>query len=243
MYTSSNYYIFHKRRFLAEFDLIAGSARLALDKYFAGENANALVTDARREFESLIPQLPYIGGKQPFTEFVVFTGMMLAMYRVAIAHGKTAEQTGELVYEIGRAFLKPPVVFLLRLVKMVDFSPRTWERMRERALESHQRKYPDGYVYNFVEGDGETFDYGVDYLECASCKFLAKHGAPELAPYLCPVDILYSEALGWGLTRTQTLAEGAAKCDFRFKKGGQTNVAVPSAMQQVIKRSGEILPC
>ncbi|MCJ7583343.1 MAG: L-2-amino-thiazoline-4-carboxylic acid hydrolase, partial [Anaerolineales bacterium] len=71
-------------------------------------------------------------------------------------------------------------------------------------------------------------------LECASCKFLAKQGAPELSPYLCPVDILYSDALGWGLMRTQTLAEGAPKCDFRFKKGGKTKVAMPASLQNVI---------
>ena len=95
------------------------------------------------------------------------------------------------------------------------------------------------YVYDFIPGDGKTFDYGVDYLECASCKFLAKHGATELAAYLCPVDILYREALGWGLTRTLTLAEGANKCYFRFKKGGPTNVAVPVAMRSVVARSDQ----
>jgi hypothetical protein len=118
----------------------------------------------------------------------------------------------------------------------MNFSRLYLRRLRKRALESHQRKYPDDYVYDFVEGDGKSFDYGVDYLECASCKFLAKQGAPELAPYLCPADILYSEALGWGLLRTMTLAEGAEKCDFRFKKGGPTKVAVPVAMKHVIVR-------
>jgi hypothetical protein len=116
----------------------------------------------------------------------------------------------------------------------MNFSRFYLSRLRKRAIESHQRKYPGGYVFNFVEGDGQTFDYSVDYLECASCKFLAKQGAPELTPYLCPVDILYSKALGWGLMRTMTLAEGAERCDFRFKKGGRTLVAVPASMQNVI---------
>ena len=30
------------------------------------------------------------------------------------------------------------------------------------------------------------------------------------------------QALGIGLTRTQTIGNGAQKCDFRFKKGGKT---------------------
>jgi len=234
MSNPSNYYISHKTRFLKEFDLIAKSARSVLDAYFVGEDVNGLLAETRREFEALIPQLPYIGGKQPFTEFIVFTGMLLAIYRINKARGKTAEQTGEWVFEIGRVFLRTSPFFLTRLFGSMNFSHYYLSRLRKRAIESHQRKYPDGYVFDFIEGDGKAFDYGVDYLECASCKFLAKQGAPELAPYLCPVDILYSDALGWGLTRTQTLAEGAERCDFRFKKGGKTKVAVPASMQNVI---------
>ena len=148
--------------------------------------------------------------------------------------GKTVEETSELVYEIGRAFIKSSPAFLARFFGGMNFSRFYLGRLRKRAAESHLRQYPDDYVYNFVEGDGTTFDYGVDYLECASCKFLAKQGASELAPYLCPVDILYSKALGWGLTRTMTLAEGSERCDFRFKKGGKTKVAVPTSMKKLI---------
>jgi len=234
MSNPSNYYIARKARFLREFDLVAKSARSVLNEYFVGENVNRLLAETRREFEALIPQLPYIGGKQPFTEFIVFTGMLLAVYRVSKAHGKTVERTGDLVYEIGRAFLKSSPAFLARFFGGMNFSRFYLRRLRKRAIESHQRKYPDDYVFNFVEGDGQTFDYGVDYIECASCKFLAKQGAPELTPYLCPVDILYSKSLGWGLTRTMTLAEGAERCDFRFKKGGKTKEAVPASMQNVI---------
>ena len=239
MSNPSNYYIARKMRFLMEFDLVARAARPVLGEYFVGENANELLAETRREFEALIPQLPYIGGRQPFTEFIIFTAMLLAVYRVSQARGKTVEQTGELVHEIGRAFLKTFPAFLARLLGKMNFSRFYLNRLRKRAIESHQQKYPEDYVYDFIEGDGKTFDYGVNYLECASCKFLAKQGAPELTPYLCPVDILYSEALGWGLTRTMTLAEGADKCDFRFKQGGPTKVAAPLSMQPVIARGGK----
>ena len=229
----SNYYIAHKKRFLWEFDLVAKSSRSVVAGYF-DEDARALIAETRREFEDLIPQFHYIGGKQPHTEFMVFTGMLLAVYRVSKAHGKTAEQTGEMVFEMGRAFLNSFPTILLRLLMPLNFSRRYLDLIRKGAIESQQRKYPEGNVIDFVEGDGVTFDYGVDYLECASCKFLAKQGTPEIAPYLCPVDILFSEALGWGLTRTTTLAGGADRCDFRFKKGGPTRVAVPAALEDLV---------
>jgi len=50
-----------------------------------------------------------------------------------------------------------------------------------------------------------------------------------------PTDILSSELLGWGLKRTMTLAEGAERCDFRFKKGGETRVAVPEPLERCIQ--------
>jgi hypothetical protein len=38
-------------------------------------------------------------------------------------------------------------------------------------------------------------------------------------------DIALGNALGWGLIRTGTLAEGCETCDFRFKKGGEVQIS------------------
>lgn len=84
---------------------------------------------------------------------------------------------------------------------------------------------------DYVEGDSQTFDYGVDYIECASCKFLEAQDASELGPYVCAVDKVASVMLGWGLRRTKTLAEGDEKCDFRFKRGGNTFVPIPQSLR------------
>jgi len=82
----------------------------------------------------------------------------------------------------------------------------------------------------FVEGEGQKFDYGIDYNECANVKFLRAQNALELAPYICATDKVASEILGWGLNRTMTLADGYKKCDFRFKKGGKTFVKGPKSL-------------
>lgn len=230
----ANYYQKRRRQYLWMFDLIVRSASPIIQKTYPRDNSTQLIREVRQEFERLLPQLPYIGGKHPFTEFLVFTAMELAVYRVDQAHGRSIQQTGELIYEIGRAFLKTSPEFILRLFSSINFSKKYIEKLKLRAAESHLHQYPEGYVYDYVEGDGQTFDYGVDYQECASCKFLAKQGAAELAAFICTGDILYSEAFGWGLMRTQTLAEGADRCDFRFKRGGPTKIAFPAVLEQVI---------
>lgn len=50
--------------------------------------------------------------------------------------------------------------------------------------------------------------------------------AADFAPHICLDDIIGSEVLGWGLVRTETLAQGGTRCDFRFKRGGATDVQV-----------------
>ena len=55
-------------------------------------------------------------------------------------------------------------------------------------------------------------------LECGIDKLYQAQGVPELAPSLCALDFLVSEAERTGLTRQGTLAQGASRCDFRYHK-------------------------
>jgi hypothetical protein len=224
-------YIRQKPQLLKDFDKTVKYVRDVFVARYGTPLAETMIAEARQEYGALIPQLPYIGGKQPFTQFIISTGWALAMYRALQRHGGTVEQAGKLAYQASAAYLRAYPPFLRRLFGRRTFSRRYVARVRQRAAESQQRQYPGDYVYNFVEGDGQTFDYGVDYVECASVKFLQQQGAPELAPYLCAADKLYSEMLGWGLQRTMTLAEGADRCDFRFRRGGETRVAIPEALR------------
>lgn len=230
----NNYYVSRKRKLLKEFDKTLDRIR---DLFFSryGEDSEAMLQEAREEYEALIPHLPYVGGRQPFTQFLISTAWYLSLYRVLQRRGQTVEEVGQLIYLATEAYLQAYPRFLRRFLGSTTFSPRYLRRLQKGALKSHERQYPGNYVYNYVPGDGETFDYGIDYVECGPLKFLTEQGVPELAPYICPMDILSSELLGWGLKRTMTLAEGAERCDFRFKKGGETQVAVPEPLEQWLR--------
>jgi hypothetical protein len=77
----------------------------------------------------------------------------------------------------------------------------------------------------YIAGDGSDFDIGIDYVKCGNYNFVLAQGGGEFAPFVCMSDIALSNAMGWGLIRTETLADGCARCDFRFKKGGQTRIS------------------
>jgi hypothetical protein len=113
---------------------------------------------------------------------------------------------------------------LLRLVGSIKYRKRYIEKLKKAAAISQKRKYPGDWVCTFVEGDSETFDYGLDITECGIYKFYHARGVDELTPYMCLSDYVVSNAFDRGLVRYKTLAEGAEVCDFRYKKGRETFV-------------------
>jgi len=188
-----------------------------------GDKVKTVLQESREEYERIIPRIPSAEGKEPFTRFLISTGQYLALYKVLTKHGFTSSEAGELVYTITDKLLASYPRFLIRYLSPNIFSQEYIEKVKRGARESQQQPI-GGYVFNYVNGTPD-FNYGVDYTECGVHKFLMEMGTPELTPYICAMDTLHSERLGWGLKRTVTLAEGGHMCDFRFRKGKKTNVS------------------
>jgi len=217
-------YLSRKPRLVRGFNKTLRRTKPLLVSRYGEARAHDLVEDARVAYEALIPQIPYIGANSPFLIFLLPTVKCLALYRALQRQGGTVEEAGRLIYEMSEIELKAIPSVVRRLMGFLWFSPWFKNRARKRAASSQAREYLGNFVMQYVEGDGRSFDYGVNYTECANVKFLRSQGAMELAPYICATDRLSSEYLGWGLHRTTTLAEGAERCDFRFKKGGDTSI-------------------
>ena len=206
---------------LALFDLHAQAWRpLLVDRY--GESlADAVIREAGVQQQSLIPAIPYIGGDEnPMTRHLIRSTTSLVLYKAMKARGMTAEETGRVIYHA--------------VAESVSHLPSTsaptaeeLEEKREQAKWSQERRYAGDWVWTFVDGDGVAFDYGYDFVECATHKLYQAHGAAEFLPFYCYLDFATERTLGWGFARTMTLAEGYGKCDFRYKKGGETRKGWP----------------
>ena len=185
--------------------------------------AASVAAETDRELERLIPEIPYIGGDENgLTENLNQTALALALHRAMMSHGKGVEETGSVLYRSVESMVGSYPRFFTRAIGFLGLSPFQPEKIREAALESQKRRYPGDWVFQFVEGDGDDFDWGMDYTECGIVKFLGAQGADDLAPYLCLADFPMSDAFGLGLERNTTIAEGEERCDFRFKRGRET---------------------
>jgi hypothetical protein len=188
--------------------------------------AEKVTQDARELLEDLIPELPYIGGDEnPMTRHIIRSSTGLALYKAMTARGKPAKETGEVVYDA--------VVESVR--HLPPNQPLTEEELtgrKEQADRSQARRYPGDWVWEFVQGDGVEFEYGYDFYECGTQKLYDVHGADEFLPFFCYLDFVTYRTPGWSFSRTMTLAEGCVKCNFRFKRGGETKKGWPPTFLQ-----------
>jgi hypothetical protein len=223
---SVDYYVRRKPELLANLDRVAQQWGAVLSSCYGEGAADEILLRAREEFEALLPLIPYIGGEQnPLTESLISSVQCLAFYRAMAAHGKTAKETGKVLYDAVRAHpeeYSPGIANSQRLSR-----DELMERRIERARRSQERRYAWDWVYEFVEGDGKSFDYGYNFTECATAKLYRSEGAGEFLPFYCFLDFPKCELGGLGLSRTTTLAEGGQKCDFRFKEGAKSTEEWP----------------
>lgn len=222
--TGCDYYESRRQDILAVFDEHARAWMPFLPARFGAAFAEDVTADARRFEELLIPDIPYIGGDEnPMTRHMIRCTSTLALYKAMKTRGNAAEEIREILY---RAVVES--VRSLPVRPMTDDAlAHHMDRQRHEARQSQERRWPGDWVWEFVEGDGVSFDYGYDFTECGTQKFFCAHGAEEVLPFYCYLDFVTYRTLGWGFSRAMTLAEGHPKCDFRFKRGGATERAWP----------------
>ena len=222
-----------KPKLLKGFKEMCRLTRKAGQVYFDDATLDSVIDETQEVFESLIPQIPYIGGrKNRLSDILPMSAMSLALYKVLKARGVPVEEIGKLNYEIAERHSKHVSRLVKLLMSRLRFSRIIKRVLKKMAEKSQKKEFPEDWVFFYVEGDGEHFDVGIDYTECAICKFFHQQGADEFTKYMCLTDFASSKARGSGLFRTTTIAEGAEKCDFRWKKGGEVKSGWPPSWLQ-----------
>lgn len=233
------YYTRRKDTLLRDFDRTAALMREPLSRHYGTEFADALRREVRQEYAKLIPQIPYSQGgmrTRMFNSFLVITAQELAVYKVMKRHGKSPAEAWELCHEALRLRLAEYPSWKRWVLQRAMFSSIV-ARVFARRAKKNQKGHFGRFEVEYVVAADESFDLGVNYHRCGNLDFVRRHGGEEFAPFVCMSDIALSDALGWGLVRTQTLADGCEYCDFRFKKGASTKISSRTpAVQQVIER-------
>ena len=208
---------------LARFDRMLRKHADTMAGWFGQAQTEAMRAEMLGEYRRLLPRVPYVGGRRNrYTPALEMSARALAIHRVFLRHGGTVEQAGQILHDWAKAMfgavpgpLRGPMLAPKRA------------RAEKQARWTQQSRYPGDWYNEIVEGDGRTFDWGIDITECGVVKFLHAEGADELTPYICDLDYASFEGTGVELIRTKTLAWGCDRCDFRFKTPGETTAPWP----------------
>lgn len=215
----NNYYTRNADRILAGTRILMEAARQSAVELFGVDEAEQIVPPAMQRFETMLPDIPYIGGDaNRLTPNLINGVVKLCLYQVMKERGYVNEEIGHLLYKTIRLHLANPSQPLPPSQEQVEQIIASIQRAAEITAAS---PYPYDWQTTFVEGDGETFDWGVDYTTCGVCKLFKEHSAADFLPYLCFLDLPSYQARGIGLVRTSILALGAERCDFRFNLRGE----------------------
>lgn len=177
-------------------------------------------SDMMQEFEVVLAQMPYVGGAESrMSDFFMRLLGFMAIGRVLQRRGVPKGVIAELELEsFKRHMLIMPEAERLEAGRRF-MSDANKALVREQAARSNEQKHQGDFLYDYVEpGPNDTFEFGVNYRACGFCKFADKHGDREILPSICGLDFAAYELRGIHLERTQTLAQGAPYCNFRFSR-------------------------
>jgi plasmid stabilization system protein ParE len=213
-----------ERRALAEFDRWRPDLLPPLESRLGPDAAARAWDEARTRFRALLGAMPDPGWRAPLSRaFSIGGAIYVAVYLALRPRGLDAAGA----WEICDAATRTHFARLRGLTRWAAsagmFSSLT--RWLTRSLARRSRAAPvGGWVAEYVPPAEGQQDYGVTYTRCAIRELAVAHGAADFAPYICLSDVIGSDELGWGLRRTETLAQGGTRCDFRFRRGQPTDV-------------------
>jgi hypothetical protein len=157
-----------------------------------------------------------------------------ALYQAAQEHGLSKSQAGTLIEEINWEIFGPVTAALFKL-----------SRLRSSQLQARVRWLLDMmFLIIFTSPfrrqtlpskEGVSFDV----TACPLAVYLRSQGTPELTRHAaCSLDHRMARDWGMKLIRSQTIAEGASHCDFRFKVLGPDSAVVTACGQQSLQADG-----
>lgn len=199
-----------------------------LKKHFPDRIA-VLLANIDATFEVLRPDVQFAKhSTNPIDRRLEFAAYFLAA-SVQLEQEKVEyEAIRAILLEIAHVYVRPKnklQLFLKRLPAKLIGSKLGNILLRKFDAKVRAKGHPDGFVAHILTQKEAIpgFIYGFDIVECGICKLFAKHNYQRFAPILCEVDHVTSNLAGLSLTRSGTIANGAAKCDFRFTKSSSTS--------------------
>jgi hypothetical protein len=195
----------------------------AIEKKFPDDIA-ALVKELDQRFKVISADTKFASGSSnPMDKRLNFSAYFLALIQTLEGKNQSYEQIKAICLEVTSDYVSPKNAFqkwMKRLPPKLVGKRYTKPLIKILHNKVSVKGDPDGFRAEIITDKNQTYNlgYGVDILECGICKLFKKHDATKYASILCEVDKITCNLAGLELIRSSTIAYGAEKCDFRFRR-------------------------
>lgn len=185
--------------------------------------SEAMIAETDRHYELISFDTKFAAtSKNPIDKRLDFCAYFLAFIKTLHSCGVEFEAIRRICLEIVTEYVRPKNKFQRMIKRLPAKFIDTWlaQIFLKKFNNRVSRKNEPGFVANIITDKNETYGlgYGIDILECGICKLFHKHHYDQYASILCEVDEVTSGLAGLILIRKGTIANGADKCDFRWRK-------------------------
>ncbi|HYG19449.1 MAG TPA: L-2-amino-thiazoline-4-carboxylic acid hydrolase [Ohtaekwangia sp.] len=191
------------------------------------EEAGSLLSLINHRFAEISDDVRFARmSNNPMDRRMDAAGYFLAMMMVLDKEGASFERIREISLQVAHHYVRPRnsiEAWFKRLPVKLMGNPFMNIFLKKLDRRIGQKAYSEGFVARIITDPQDTYGlgYGVDILECGICKLYAKYDYKKFATILCEVDHITSALAGLQIIRSGTIAHGAVKCDFRYKKLSQ----------------------
>jgi hypothetical protein len=172
------------------------------------------------EFRELQTQLSFIReSKNPMDSRLETAALFLALITTMHKKSYSFDEIRSICLKIASELVRPKSkfhFFLKRLLTKVVTTTLIQTLLKRKIEKTKMPSGSLGFAVEYVSAEKGKFLFGFDIVECGICKLFKKNQQEAYARILCEVDYMTSEIAGLTLLRTNTIANGGARCDFRF---------------------------
>lgn len=172
---------------------------------------NSVKRAVRQEYRAICARAKDIGANNPWISCYALGAWFIAMNRC----NTLSPEDNYTILEQG---LNECILYRLFLGSPDRFLRQNLRGKVERWTKSHASHPYENDWYRTLYPKATNCDLAFDFTQCGICKLCQEEGCFHLAHYLCKIDFSMAELMGLRLERTQTLADGAKCCDFRYHR-------------------------
>ncbi|GAB4577459.1 MAG: hypothetical protein Fur0022_01900 [Anaerolineales bacterium] len=182
---------------------------------FAAAEVSHLLDQSWQRFDELVPDMSQestVGSRMNVRLAALSLAMLHTLMGAGVERKYAIELIGDICWKVYQSWgWVGKFIRLFRHSRLEDTSKRV---LQDGDWPMSFPFNPPGYRARYVPTEGGL---GFDVIRCPVAEYFHAHGASDLAVHTwCMLDYPLAEMLELKLMRTQTLATGDGRCDFRW---------------------------